>query len=267
MSVASDVRVALPIVVKIGGSLITNKAGFCEHNTERIVALGNEIAALEPALRRRLIVILGGGSFSHGIALRYGLVDVPPSAVRADFSRLTIGMFRMMATIADLWREAGINVYPIQPATQVRIAGGELRVTADHFVTSLAHELVPLTTGDIALLPHLTSRPVSGDWLAVLLAREIRIACAVFMTDVPGIVDRASGTTIPTVSLRSPDTARASVGGSSNPDVTGGMAAKLEAALSLAALGVTTRIIDGRESSALANALSGVGWSGTEVVA
>ncbi len=267
MSIDSALTGDLPIVVKIGGSLVTNKAGYCELNSERTIALGREIAALDPALRQRLIVLLGGGSFSHGIALKYGLVNVRPETVRADFSRITIGMFHMMSMIADLWRDVGVNVYPIQTATAVRLDGGEPRLLAHQFSTSMAHQLVPMATGDVALLPDRSSCLLSADWLPVLLAREIRIAGVVFMTDVPGIIDRTSGNSIPTVALRSPDVARASVAGSSNPDVSGGMAGKLEAALALAALGISSRIVDGRETGALGGALSGVGWSGTDVVA
>lgn len=266
MSFDSKLRSDLPIVVKIGGSLITNKAGYCELNSEKAVAVGREIAALDPALCRRLIVLIGGGSFSHGIALKYGLVDVRPQTVRADFARITIGMFRMMSTIAELWRDVGVSTYPIQAATIVRIEAGELRLTADYFLTSMASQLVPVTTGDIAPLPDGSSYLVASDWLPVLIAREIAIACAVFLTDVPGIIDMATGNSIPTVTLNSAGLARASAVTSSKPDVTGGMALKLKAALALAELGVCSRIVDGRQTGTLGRALSSVGWCGTEIV-
>jgi len=99
---------------------------------------------------------------------------------------------------------------------------------------------VPVLHGDACLDEVQGASILSGDTLMTLLAQELRPRLVVFVTDVPGVFDRPpeepGATLIP----------RILVGGGAGPavktstalhDVTGGVAAKLEAAIAIARSG------------------------------
>jgi isopentenyl phosphate kinase len=63
---------ARPIILKIGGSAITDKTGEAQPKTEIINRLAEEIKRAD---LDNLIVVHGGGSFGHPTAARYGIKD------------------------------------------------------------------------------------------------------------------------------------------------------------------------------------------------
>ena len=64
--------VSRPIILKIGGSAITDKTGELAAKTEIINRLAEEIKRAD---LDNLIVVHGGGSFGHPNALKYGLKE------------------------------------------------------------------------------------------------------------------------------------------------------------------------------------------------
>ena len=63
---------ARPIILKIGGSAITDKAEEAQPKTDIINRLAEEIKRAD---LDNLIVVHGGGSFGHPTAAKYGIKD------------------------------------------------------------------------------------------------------------------------------------------------------------------------------------------------
>src|SRR4030043_878153 len=63
---------AKPTILKIGGSVITDKNGELAARTEAINRLAEEIAR---ANVKNLIIVHGGGSFGHPTAQKYGIKE------------------------------------------------------------------------------------------------------------------------------------------------------------------------------------------------
>lgn len=61
-----------PIVLKIGGSVITDKSGELAARTEVINRISEEITK---ANVKKLAIIHGGGSFGHPTAQKYGIKE------------------------------------------------------------------------------------------------------------------------------------------------------------------------------------------------
>src|SRR3989337_3329869 len=61
-----------PVVLKIGGSVITDKNGDLAAKTEVINRLAEEVAK---ANLKNLIVVHGGGSFGHPTAQKHGIKE------------------------------------------------------------------------------------------------------------------------------------------------------------------------------------------------
>ena len=63
---------AKPVILKIGGSAITDKTGELAAKTEIINRLAEEIKRAD---LDNLIIVHGGGSFGHPTAAKYGIKD------------------------------------------------------------------------------------------------------------------------------------------------------------------------------------------------
>ena len=84
------------VLVKLGGSLITDKSGDCNPRVEVIDRLASEIAAAQPKMSERLILGHGSGSFGHASAARHGV-----GAGRLDAGALS-GVSETRARAAEL---------------------------------------------------------------------------------------------------------------------------------------------------------------------
>ena len=69
---ARKLNEAKPVILKIGGSAITDKTGELAAKTEIINRLAEEIKRAD---LDNLIIVHGGGSFGHPTAAKYGIKD------------------------------------------------------------------------------------------------------------------------------------------------------------------------------------------------
>jgi isopentenyl phosphate kinase len=252
-------------IVKLGGSLITHKSGYCQLDREAVERLGRELAhALAQAAAPPLIV-LGGGSFGNGIALRYGLHL--GGFRQADLSRMTCGMQQLMSEVACVWRAQRIAVFPIQASAVISMRMTTLALNADPIRDALALGLVPVISGDLVLADP--PRIVSSDLIPAMVARSLPVRRVSFLTDVPGLFDMSGGQPVllrritPTMATHATSIA----GCSSVQDVTGGMKTKVAASFELLAMGVESHYVDGRVTGALRDVLCGRRHAGTRFTA
>jgi len=69
---ANKLSEAKPTILKIGGSVITDKNGELAAKTEDINRIAEEIKRADA---ENLVVVHGGGSFGHPTAKKYGIKD------------------------------------------------------------------------------------------------------------------------------------------------------------------------------------------------
>lgn len=248
-------------IVKLGGSLIANKGGYCQLNRQMVERLGNELAQALAQHAPLPLIVLGGGSFGNGIPLRYGL-DQPGFRVK-DLSRMPFGMHQLMSEVASLWRERGIAVFPLQASAMVSVSNRQFELNPRPIFDALAQGLIPLTSGDLIL-----SDPpciLSSDHIPALVAQRMPVARVTFLTDVCGLLDRSRGNAGPVrrVTLESAESALALAGRSALQDVTGGMKTKVRASLELLQLGVESEMVDGRIAGVFRRVLGGQQVRGT----
>jgi isopentenyl phosphate kinase len=117
----------------------------------------------------------------------------------------------------------------------------------------------PLLCGDVLVEGPGSFRIVSSDKVVVALAGRLPVSDCVFATDVDGVWDSAKQL-IPAVTVPN-----RSVSASDRRDVTGGMSAKIGAALEIAATGARTTIVNGRVRGRVRDALNGRAVIGTRV--
>ena len=260
------------VLVKLGGSLITDKARPRVARHAAIRRLARELAAVAKNPRApRLVVGHGSGSFGHAAAARGGLIP------GADATRSLDAIARTQRAASDLHRiviaalaDAGARPFSLAPSSFLYAAGG--RVTglfAEPILKALDLGLLPVVYGDVVLDARRGAVIVSTEELFQVLvkaaARRGRpVSRAVWLGETDGVRDR-DGCTIARLSAAEAHRTARRVTGASGTDVTGGMALRLRAAGALAKSGVVSAIVDGRKAGAIGSAIAGHETGGTRV--
>ncbi len=251
-------------LVKLGGSLITDKTKPRAAARERLRRLAAEIAAGWSG--NGLVIGHGSGSFGHPEASAAGLAGgargrrLDPAAAPAGIARTQSAAFELHRLVVAGLVDAGVPAYS-QPASGFLVAAaGEPRgVPPAPMAAALRQGLVPVTMGDVLIdserCASIASTETVFEFLVGALGRlDIDVRRAVWLGVTAGVLD-AGGDPIPHIDRSTIESASAAAGGSAATDVTGGMAHRLAAAWRLARCGVESLIADGRQPGLLESVL------------
>jgi isopentenyl phosphate kinase len=156
---------------------------------------------------------------------------------------------------------AGARPFSFVPSSALVLAGGRpAGAAAEPLVRALGLGLLPVTHGDVMLDREVGYGICSTELLFERLVGElagagIAVAGCLWLGETPGIWD-AAGRPLPRIDPGAAGTALAAAGESAGTDVTGGMRLRLESALRLAARGVESWILDGREERVVARGIA-----------
>ena len=249
-----------PVIVKLGGSVITRKREVERLRPKILSRLARELTA-EPTAN--LVLLHGAGSFGHPGARRFGLAR-PPEAVTdarhrargaaivsAEVRRLHVAVLRALV-------DAGGSPWSVPIATHARNRAGELvQFDADPFRDALKRGLLPVSFGDVVPDEAWGSSILSADAIALALVPALRPARVIFVSDVPGIFEgRAPGrrSIAPEVTEEVVARLRPAAG---VPDVTGGIRGKASVMRAIARAGFDAGLISGLTDGALLRAIRG----------
>lgn len=264
-STSSDI-----FLIKLGGSLITDKARPETSRPEVIARLAREIAGAAPF---RLIVGHGSGSFGHVAARRYGIAEGIRSADQLPGIALTqqraAALHRL---VVEALAEAGALPYSIAPSSCMVTAAGRPAAFADEpLLRALENGLLPVLYGDVVMdrdqgAAICSTEQVFETVARCLLDRGWTVRRALWLGETDGLYDE-SGRTIPRLSAASFEEATRSIGAPRGTDVTGGMRLRVETALTLAKMGIPSLLLNGLTPGLLEKALRGEAVQGTEISA
>lgn len=254
------------LIIKLGGSAVTDKKAF---ETLSAAALSHTAAALATSKwASRTVLLHGAGSFGHFQASKFGVSKgtADPRFSWLGFAETRSSVTRLnalvvSALVGERLPACGLPLFPRWTTRRksqiVRDGVGEVR-------SLLRSGLLPVLHGDAVLDEEQGCAVLSGDALVVTLCEALRPERAVFLTDVAGVYDRpperpgavllsrivVDHRTAELRQLYSRSEARGEERLSSGlatstaaHDVTGGLAAKLEAAAKVAQCGVPVLIV------------------------
>jgi isopentenyl phosphate kinase len=244
------------IVLKLGGSVVTDKAGDCAIRKDRIAACVKEIAG-RPEIQ--VILVHGAGSCGHPQAHRHRLDrGVPPGDV-AGISETHRAVADLNMAVVDALVRAGREAVGIHPLGHCVAAAGRLQDQDWRPVNlMLSLGMTPVLHGDVVMDTTLGASIVSGDQLVASLARALSPDRVGLATDVAGVLGE-NGLVLDRISR---DQGPGLAGGSRNTDVTGGMEGKLTELLALAEAGIGSSIF---HASRIGDFLDGRPHGGTTV--
>jgi isopentenyl phosphate kinase len=259
-------------LLKLGGSLITEKARPETPRREVIVRLAGEIARATRDSPGRLIVGHGSGSFGHVAARESGIASGLRSAGQLPgVSRTQERAAALHHLVVEALVEAGALPFSIAPSScLVSEAGRPVAFAAEPLLLALGRGLLPVIYGDVVTDRAWGVSIASTEKLFEILTRTLLdaglpVRRALWLGETDGLWDD-QGKTIPRLSAADFDRAAGAIGAPSGADVTGGMRHRVETALALARLGVPSLLANGLTPGLLERALRGEAVTGTEVL-
>ena len=220
-----------PIVLKLGGSVITEKNKVATANLDAIERLAGEIAQSKVT---NLILVHGGGSFGHPIAKKYNLSEgyTTPSQV-IGFSETHLAMTQLNSLVIEALIKHNVNAVVVQPSSCVVTKAGRIqRMELTPINRMLKMGLVPVLYGDAVLDLENGFSILSGDQLVSSLAINFDASKIIIGGDVDGIYtadpkSNPSANLISCVTLEELKSKKYEIEGSKATDVTGGMLGKI----------------------------------------
>ena len=239
------------IILKIGGSILTNKDAVSEVDTKSLKRIASEIKSSLDNSFKELIIVHGAGSFGHPPAKKYKIGEKFDQSEylqkRIGFCETQNAVKKLNMYICEAFIEEGLPVVAIPAssfmrATNKRITDGNL----DSFKRYLEKGFIPVIYGDVVLDDELEICVISGDQLIQYLAKNLNPDMVILGTDVDGVYNKNPKTHDDAIffdkfsSLDDLDTLE----GTTNVDVTEGMVGKIKELLYLADLGIESKIIN-----------------------
>ncbi|MFX1438930.1 MAG: isopentenyl phosphate kinase [Promethearchaeota archaeon] len=249
-------------IVKLGGSVITHKGMSPPTvNQENLSRIAQELkTSIAP-----LIIILGGGAHGHQAAHRHGFGDPLTSSEQLlrGIPSIRHNMSVLSTAVEQSLNEAGIRGVVISPFLIASLDNKELVSFQTSFIERVIHSgLTVITHGDVCFDESLGASILSGDTIAVYLARNLKATSLYIGTDVDGVLEEnprinPKAAHIEVVDATNINTILDRAGPSSATDVTGGMEKKLGDIFTLAGLEIDIAIFNLGVPNRLSALLSG----------
>jgi len=220
-----------PTVLKLGGSVITDKEKPLTPNLEAIERLADEIARANVS---SLILVHGGGSFGHHVAKQYNLTEnYGDPAQITGFSETHRVMTKLNSLVMEALINHNINAVVVQPSSCVITKAGRIQsMERKPLKRMLKMGIVPVLYGDAVLDSEKSFAILSGDQLVSSLAINFGASRIIMGGDVDGLYTKDPKTNksarfVQHVTLEELKTQKHDIERSKATDVTGGMLGKM----------------------------------------
>ncbi len=245
-------------ILKVGGSILTDKTGFKKQNPENIRSMAKMIAEIWNSGARDFIVVHGAGSFGHPLVINYGI----DNGIKSDREKygyaVTHHSCRELSKML-LEEILKLEVPAISISTDQLVVSRNRRIEIfrmDIVRNYLQRGFLPILHGDMVPDSEIGGAVCSGDQVVSYLGRNAEFI--VMATDVDGVLD-SEGNLIPEVT--SIEKIESHLKEKKN-DVTGSMKGKLEEILSI---GTISYIVNANHPERIKKIMKGESAPSTKV--
>jgi len=258
-----------PIVLKLGGSVITRKEKPLAANLRAIRRLANEISSAEAA---PLVVVHGGGSFGHPLAKRYAIKEgYKKKASQAfGFAVTHQAMVTLNKMVVDALIQHNVPAVAVAPSSCIVTKSGRITTMSKEPLKKLLQiGFVPVLYGDAVLDADVGFTILSGDQLIAYLATCLDAERIIVGIDVDGLYTAdpktdSSARLVSHVTLRELKVMRQHIEEAKVvTDVTGGMLGKIEELIPSIEKGAAVLIVNAAKPKNVYKALKGEKVIGT----
>lgn len=239
-------------ILKIGGSVLTDKNKVSAARPDAIARIANEVGESNST---GLVLIHGAGSFGHHQAKEYklkeGLNDWSIKGIWPTHSAVT-SLSRMFV---DALHMSGVDAIPVNPLSSCTLENGRIEHMCLGVIEMMLHDgIVPVLHGDVAMDRAKGVDIVSGDQIVPYLARALKADRVGIGTNVDGVLD-GNGKTIRKLTPANMGEVDKILSGSGGVDVTGGMQGKIHELMALAEAGIPSLVFNAEKPGNVAKFL------------
>jgi isopentenyl phosphate kinase len=258
-----------PTILKIGGSVITDKDGELVARTEAINRLAEEI---QKAQVQSLVIVHGGGSFGHPTAQKYGIKKgFREETQKIGFTETHHVMTVLNGLVMDSLIWHNIPAISVAPSCCVITENGRIKIFEDAVFTSyMKMGFFPVLYGDAILDGKLGFTVLSGDQIVSHLARKMGAKKIVIGVDTDGLYDadpkkEKNAKLYSHLTLSELEKIKDKLGGSTAADVTGGMLGKVSELILAVEQGIPVTMVNAAKPDRVYKALLGEVVEGTVI--
>jgi len=250
------------LIIKLGGSVITDKKKPFTARTGLIDRLGREIKSSLKSYKGDLIIVHGSGSFGHTLASKYqthkGIIN---KNSLIGFSKVADTAIAINRIVVGIFLRLGLRVVSFAPLSFIvsKNTEGEV-VFIDSIGKALELGFTPVIYGDVVFDKSKRGFCIfSGEMVISTLLRQIsgkyKSMRVIYCTDTDGVYGK-DGKTLEKLDEKSFKRVSADIKGSEKGDVTGGMLHKVKESLDVAKkFGVEIKILNGMKNEKLKRAI------------
>lgn len=252
------------ILLKLGGSLITDKDQAYTPRLDKLKDLALEIKAARDSNPNLLLILgHGSGSFGHVAGKKHGTREGVQTAEQwYGFTEVRFQAAELNRYVMQSLLEAGIPAMPFPPSAS--LVSDDRKVIFHNIVPiqkALEVNLLPVVYGDVAFDEMRGGTILSTEDVFTFLAEHFPADRILLAGIEAGVWEDFPARTrlVKEIQLSDYEKVRAGIGGSASADVTGGMKAKVEEMLALIQKHKvkTAQIFSAEEAGALTRALRG----------
>ena len=241
------------ILIKLGGSIITNKERPLSARRKAIESILKQIKKIkEPK-----IIVHGGGSYGHYWSVKYDMHTKPAKYDARGVAIVKNSMIELNKIILDIAVKNRINAYCLPP-TDFMNGNKSIKNKILTMNDISKSGLIPITFGDALWFGQKKSYILSGDVIMTTIAKVLKPRLSVFVLNVDGVYSDLKTKKLiydfkkekPTISIN-------------KMDVTGGMTRKIAEAVKISRSGLNVFFTNGNKPQRITDAVSGKKFEGT----
>jgi len=245
------------ILIKLGGSVITDKTRYRTFNAGRVMRLCKEIKDSGESV----IVVHGAGSFGHMLAKEYGLNDgFKDTSQIPAVAKVCYDVRDLNAMIVKALNDAGLPAVSVPTGSCFLMDDRELILDDPKVLTAMFDKgIMPVLFGDVVMDRKWGFAICSGDQIIEKLTKVFRPSRVVFVSDIDGLYDKdpkknKDAKLIETVTESVMNDVETDI---NVDDVTGGVRSKMEIMLKMCSGGSDCVLVNGTVEGRLLSLLKG----------
>ena len=241
------------ILIKLGGSIITNKK---KPLSARRKIIDNTLKQIRK-IKEPIIIVHGGGSYGHYWSIRYNMHTKPARYDLKGVSVVKNSMVELNKIILDAAVKNRLNPYCLPPTDFMK--GNSSIKSKILAINDIAKSgLMPITYGDALWYGQKKSYILSGDVIMTTLARILKPRLCIFVLNVDGVYSNMKSKKLiydfkkekPAITIN-------------KMDVTGGITRKITEASKISRSGLKVFFVNGNKPQRITDAVYGKKFEGT----
>ncbi len=241
------------ILIKLGGSIITNKE---RPLSPRTIAI-DKIAKQLKKIQEPFIVVHGGGSFGHYWSVKYNMHTKPAKYDLRGVSIVKNSMIELNKIVLDCFVKNRLAPYCLPP-TDFMSGDKPIPGKIKEIKKIAESDMIPVTYGDALWYGAKKSYILSGDRIMSILAKSLRPRLAVFVLGVDGLYSDLKTKKL-IYEMKDDQVSIQEI----SMDVTGGMRRKVQEATRISKMGLKVFFTNGNKPEQIVNAIQKNKFEGT----